>query len=176
MEQSGHNVLAPLFSSALPQEHVPDHVGLLRFSSQDPGGIPPHQTGRLGVLTVLQEGSVRVQQPRYQLTGPPDPPGPRVLFSSGWRWATDLDLQLLLVLTAGPTRSKLQLQVLEGFLHQRSDLCSEDLKMQLFWPKLFGSEPENRKWEAEGLTQEATPPSFTCGRRKLVELYKIKAL
>lgn len=56
------------FFTALPEGLVPHDAVLLELAARSRRGFPPHQTRRLRVLTVLQEGRLRVQQPRHRLT------------------------------------------------------------------------------------------------------------
>lgn len=58
--------------AALSEEPVPGDAVVLQFSSQSRRGRrpTPHQTRRLRVLPVLQEGRLRVQQPWHRLTTP----------------------------------------------------------------------------------------------------------
>lgn len=70
-----------LFLAALPEEPVPRDAVVLRLAPL--GRRPaPHQTRRVRVLAVLQEGRLRVQQPRHRMspnrrrrTPPPEPKG-----------------------------------------------------------------------------------------------------
>lgn len=60
-------VLVFVFFTALPEGLVPRDAVLLELAAQSRRGFPPHQTRRLRVLAVLQEGRLRVQQPRHRL-------------------------------------------------------------------------------------------------------------
>lgn len=57
--------------AALPEEPVPGDAVVLQLASQSRRRrpLPPHQTRHLRVLSLLQEGRLRVQQPRHRLTG-----------------------------------------------------------------------------------------------------------
>lgn len=57
--------------AALSEEPVPGDAVVLQLTSQSRRRwpLPPHQTRHLRVLSLLQEGRLRVQQPRHRLTG-----------------------------------------------------------------------------------------------------------
>lgn len=66
-------MLPSCFSAALSEELVPGDAVVLRLSSPSRRRrrLPSHQTRHLWFLAVLQEGRLRVQQPRHRLTPPP---------------------------------------------------------------------------------------------------------
>lgn len=57
--------------AVLSEEPVPGDAVVLQLASQSRRRrpLPPHQTRHLRVLSLLQEGRLRVQQPRHRLTG-----------------------------------------------------------------------------------------------------------